>query len=58
VLAALCHVSVLLITHGEATDYLPIKLLQMRFLGLTGIFAGILSDRACEAERVLARQLE
>ena len=57
-LAALCYVSVLLITHGKATNYLPFTLLQMGFLGLTGIFAGILSDRAYAGERALARQLE
>ncbi len=57
-LTALCYVSVVMVTGGGANQYLSITLLQMGFLGLTGIFVGILSDRAHAAELALARQLE
>jgi diguanylate cyclase (GGDEF)-like protein/putative nucleotidyltransferase with HDIG domain len=57
-LTALCYVSVVMISRGDATEHLAISLLQMGFLGLTGIFAGVLSDRARAAEQALARQLE
>lgn len=57
-LTALCYVSVVMISRGDATEHLAISLLQMGFLGLTGIFAGVLSDRAHAAELALARQLE
>lgn len=57
-LTTLCYVSVVLITRGDAGQHLSITLLQMGFLFLTGIFAGILSDHAYAAEQALARQLE
>lgn len=57
-LTALCYVSVVMISGGGSMEHLSITLLQMGFLGLTGIFAGILSDRAHAAEMALARQLE
>ncbi len=57
-LTALCYVSVVMITRGDATEHLAVSLLQMGFLGLTGVFAGVLSDRAHAAEMALARQLE
>lgn len=57
-LTALCYISVVMISRADATGHLAISLLQMGFLGLTGIFAGVLSDRAHAAELALARQLE